>query len=193
MGGNIAMLYTGARPQRIRRLVNLEGFGMPATRPSQAPSRYAKWMDELKALHRGEMALKSYDSVDLVAARLMKTNKRLGQDKADWLARHWSRQGADGRWHILGDAAHKITNAQLFRVDEVLELYRRIACPTLWVEAADDSLGQWWQGKFTLAEFHERRGHVADVRKVVLPDAGHMLHHDQPALLAQHIETFVDG
>ncbi|HEY1228662.1 MAG TPA: alpha/beta hydrolase [Ramlibacter sp.] len=193
MGGNIAMLYTGARPQRIRRLVNLEGFGMPATRPSQAPSRYAKWMDELKALHRGEMALKSYDSVDLVAARLMKTNKRQGQDKADWLARHWSRQGADGRWHILGDAAHKITNAQLFRVDEVLELYRRIACPTLWVEAADDSLGQWWQGKFTLAEFHERLGHVADVRKVVLPDAGHMLHHDQPALLAQHIETFIDG
>jgi pimeloyl-ACP methyl ester carboxylesterase len=33
MGGNVAMLYAGVRPQRIRRLVNLEGFGMPATRP----------------------------------------------------------------------------------------------------------------------------------------------------------------
>ena len=29
MGGNVAMLYAGCRPQRIRRLVNLEGFGMP--------------------------------------------------------------------------------------------------------------------------------------------------------------------
>ena len=57
MGGNIVMLYAGVRPGRIRRLVNLEGFGMPATRPEQAPVRYAKWMDELKKLHAGEMKL----------------------------------------------------------------------------------------------------------------------------------------
>ena len=63
MGGNIVMLYAGVRPERIRRLVNLEGFGMPATKPSQAPGRYAKWMDELKSLHKGEMALRSYDMV----------------------------------------------------------------------------------------------------------------------------------
>lgn len=111
MGGNVVMLYAGARPARIRRLVNLEGFGMAATRPAQAPGRYAKWMDELKAFHRGEMALKAYDSREGVARRLMKTNRRLSQDKADWLAGHWARQGEDGLWRILGDAAHKITNA----------------------------------------------------------------------------------
>ena len=54
MGGNISMFYAGARPQRVRRLVNLEGFGMPRTQPEQAPGRYAKWMDELKSLQRGE-------------------------------------------------------------------------------------------------------------------------------------------
>jgi pimeloyl-ACP methyl ester carboxylesterase len=192
MGGNVAMLYTGARPQRVRRLVNLEGFGMPATRPSQAPGRYAKWMDELKALYRHELDLKTYDDADGVARRLMKTNRRLSQDKADWLARHWARQADDGRWHILGDPAHKITNASLFRVDEVLELYRRIACPTLWVEASDDSLSQWWQGKFTLAEFHERLQAVPQLDKTRLPDSGHMLHHDQPQLLAELIERFID-
>jgi pimeloyl-ACP methyl ester carboxylesterase len=191
MGGNIAMLYAGSRPERIRRLVNLEGFGMAATRPSQAPKRYALWMDELKAFHRGELALKSYDSVDGVAQRLMKTNRRLGQDKADWLARHWARQDAGGRWHILGDAAHKITNAQLFRVDEVLELYRRIACPVLWIEASDDSLAQWWQGRFTLAEFHERLQAVPQLRTARVEDAGHMLHHDQPQVLARLIEAFL--
>lgn len=191
MGGNIAMLYTGARPERIARLVNLEGFGMPATRPSQAPGRYAKWMDELKAFHRGETDLKSYDGVDGVAQRLMKTNRRLSQDKADWLARHWARQDADGRWRILGDPAHKITNAQLFRVDEVLELYRRIACPVLSVEAGDDSLGQWWQGRFTLAEFHQRLQAVARLSQARVPDSGHMLHHDQPQLLAELIEDFL--
>ena len=34
----------------------------------------------------------------------------------------WARRGDDGRWRILGDPAHKIVNASLFRVDEVLEL-----------------------------------------------------------------------
>ena len=105
MGGNVAMMYAGVRPERIRRLVNLEGFGMPETRPAQAPGRYAQWIDELKALHRGEMDLKSYDSAEGVARRLMKTNPRLTQDKADWLARQWAAPDAQGRWTILGDAA----------------------------------------------------------------------------------------
>jgi pimeloyl-ACP methyl ester carboxylesterase len=92
MGGNVAMLYAGVRPERIRRLVNLEGFGMPATTPDEAPGRYAHWMDDLKKLHRGELALKAYDTVGGVARRLMKTNPRLGADKANWLA-----QQASGR------------------------------------------------------------------------------------------------
>jgi pimeloyl-ACP methyl ester carboxylesterase len=29
MGGNVAMLYAGVRPERVRRLINLEGFGLP--------------------------------------------------------------------------------------------------------------------------------------------------------------------
>jgi len=191
MGGNVAMLYAGARPERIRRLVNLEGFGMPATRPSQAPGRYARWMDELKALHRGEMALKAYDGPEGVARRLMKTNPRLSQDKADWLARHWARPNAKGKWEILGDPAHKITNAQLYRADEVLELYKRISAPTLAIEASDDSLGQWWQGKYTLAEYHERLKAIPDCRTARISDAGHMLHHDQPRQLAWLIEEFL--
>jgi pimeloyl-ACP methyl ester carboxylesterase len=108
MGGNVAMIYSGVRPQRIRRLVNLEGFGMPETRPAQAPGRYAQWIDEVKALHRGENGLKAYGSVDGVAQRLMKTNPRLPRDKADWLARQWAAPNAEGGWEILGDAAHKV-------------------------------------------------------------------------------------
>ena len=80
-----------------------QGFGLAATRPSQAPGRYAQWMDELKSLHRGDSALKPYADVAGVAQRLMKTNQRLPQDKADWLAQHWAQAGADGQWRILGD------------------------------------------------------------------------------------------
>jgi pimeloyl-ACP methyl ester carboxylesterase len=191
MGGNIAMLYSGARPERIRSLVNLEGFGMPASKPAQAPGRYAKWIEQLKAYHRGEVDLKSYDSVEDVARRLMKTNKRLTQEKAEWLAQYWARQDADGRWRILGDPAHKIINASLFRVDEVLEIYQAIRAPVLAVEASDDSLSTWWQGRYTLAEYHERLKAVSDMRLGKIYDAGHMLHHDQPQQLAQLIEEFL--
>ncbi len=191
MGGNVAMLYSGIRPERIRRLVNLEGFGMPVSRPSQAPGRYAKWMDELKSLARGDMALKTYDSVDGVARRLMKTNPRLDADKAQWLARHWAAPDAEGRWAILGDAAHKVINAQLYRVDEVLEVYRRITAPTLSVVASDDSLDAWWKGQFTLAEYEERLKVVPELHSARVDDAGHMMHHDQPEVLARLIEEFL--
>jgi pimeloyl-ACP methyl ester carboxylesterase len=191
MGGNVVMLYAGTRPERIRRLVNLEGFGMPATQPSQAPKRYAKWLDELKSLHRGEMALKTYDDAAGVARRLMKTNPRLSEDKAQWLAQHWARPNAQGQWEILGDAAHKIINAQLYRVDEVLESYARISAPVLAVEASDNQMAQWWEGKYTLAEYHARLKHVPQLTQALVEDAGHMLHHDQPGKLAALIEHFV--
>jgi pimeloyl-ACP methyl ester carboxylesterase len=191
MGGNVAMLYSGCRPDRIRRLVNLEGFGMPATRASQAPRRLARWMDELKAFHRGETALKRYDSAAGVASRLMRTNKRLSNDKAEWLAQHWATPDPDGMWRILGDPAHKITNPQLYRLDEMLETYRSISAPTLAVEASDESLTHWWKGKYTLAEYHERLKVIPDVRVAVIQDAGHMLHHDQPQQLAAMIEGFL--
>jgi pimeloyl-ACP methyl ester carboxylesterase len=191
MGGNVVMFYAGARPARVRRLVNLEGFGMPASKPTKAPQRYAEWMDELKALQRGEMALKTYDSADGVARRLMKTNPRLPQDKAQWLARHWARPNAQGQWEILGDAAHKITNAMLFRLEEALALYAAITAPTLSIEASDDSLGLWWKGRYTLEEYHQRLQSVPDCRIARVEDAGHMLHHDQPQAVAALIEEFL--
>ena len=190
LGGNVVMLYGGVRPERIRRLVNLEGFGMPATTPDMAPARYAKWMDELKKLHRGEMDLRAYDAVSGVARRLMKTNPRLSQDKADWLAQHWAEENAEGKWTILGQPAHKVISAHLYQSEEVLALYRRLNMPVLAVEASDNSLDLWWKGKFTLEQYHARIKHVPNVEIAFIPDAGHMMHHDQPEILAGLIERF---
>ncbi len=193
MGGNVVMQYAGARPTRIRRLVNLEGFGMPASRPAQAPRRLAQWLDELKQLRQGEISLKTYPDADAVARRLTKTNPRLPADKAAWLARQWARPGADGQWRILGDAAHKIVNPSLFRVDEMLALYAAITAPVLVIEGSDDSLSQWWKGRYSLDEFHERLKAVPVLSRQVLPDSGHMLHHDQPERLARALEAFLDA
>ncbi len=194
MGGNIAMTYGGVRPQRVRRLINLEGFGMPAVEASTAPARFGQWIDELKRLHRGEMALQPYSGVEGVARRLMKTNARLSADKAKWLARHWAAQRTqpDGstQWAILGDAAHKVVNANIYRVDETLALYGAIAAPVLAVEASDDSLARWGD-RYTLTDYHERLRSVRTLQTAKVQDAGHMLHHDQPQQVAKLIEDFL--
>ena len=192
MGGNVAMIYAGVRSERIHKLVNLEGFGLAPSKPAQAPNRYAKWIDELKTLNKGEMDLKAYDEVSGVAKRLMKTNPRLSEDKASWLASHWAQQNAAGQWLILGEPGHKVVSANIYRVEETLEIYKRITAPVLAVEASDDSLEKWNQGRYTLADYHERLKLIADAKVAVVADAGHMLHHDQPETLAALIEDFLD-
>ena len=195
MGGNISMFYAGARPERIRRLVNLEGFGMARTQPEQAPARYAKWMDEIKSLHRGELDLQTYPEASGVARRLMRTNPRLAQDKADWLATHWAAPTtrADGAsaWRILGDASHKIVNANLYRVDEAIELYKSIQAPVLAVEAMDGVL-QTWKKRGIEDDFVARLRLVPRLEFVQMNDAGHMMHHDRPDEVARLIEDFLN-
>ncbi|MDP3136845.1 MAG: alpha/beta hydrolase [Burkholderiaceae bacterium] len=191
MGGNVVMHYAGVRPHRIKRLINLEGFGLAASQADEAPLRYARWIDELKALHRGTKGLVAYESSAGVTRRLMRNNPRLSQDKADWLAQHWARPNAEGRWEIFGDPAHKVVSANVHRVEEVLALYRRITAPTLMVEASDNMLERWWKGNFSHAEFRERIQHVPHLSHAGVEDAGHMLHHDQPQRLAELVEDFL--
>ena len=192
MGGNVVMLYGGIRPERVRRLVNLEGFGMPATTPDMAPERYARWMDEIKALRQGDLDLRGYDDVQAVARRLRKTNPRLSPDKAEWLALRWASPDAQGVWRVLGHAGHKLANPQLYRVEEVHAIHARLEMPVLSVEASDNSMDFWWKGRYTLDEYHQRLKVLPNVRIARVDDAGHMLHHDQPEVLAAMIEQFLD-
>jgi len=191
MGGTIVSMYAGVRPERIRKLINLEGFGMAASRASQAPGRYAKWLNQVKSLRNGGIGLRSYPDTEAVADRLIRTNPRLSTDKAQWLAQYWAKENADGLLDILGHPAHKIVNPYLFRVDEMLAIYRNISAPVLNVEASQNDLEKWWEGKYSLDEFHERLQSITDLRSVTIADAGHMMHHDQPLGLAQLIEAFL--
>ncbi|MEI7786597.1 MAG: alpha/beta hydrolase [Betaproteobacteria bacterium] len=191
MGGNVSMCYAGVRPERIHKLVNLEGFGLSNSHAAQAPGRYAQWMDELKALHAGQMALRPYADAEAVARRLMKTNPRLPADKASWLAQHWARPDAQGRWHILGQAAHKLKNPYLYRWEEMQHIWQRISAPVLSVEAGGAAMNGWWKGSYTLEDYHQRLKNIAQVQLAHIADAGHMLHHDQPQVLAGLIEDFL--
>jgi pimeloyl-ACP methyl ester carboxylesterase len=188
MGGNIAGLYAGVRPARIGKLINLEGFGLSATKAGQAPGRFARWLDELKE----PPTMRGYASLAEVAARLQKTNPRLPAARAAFLAGHWSAPDEAGQWQILGDPAHKMTGPLLYRVDEVLACWQQITAPVLWVEAEHTNMWLWMGPKEQArAEVDRRMSHLANVTPRMLPDAGHMLHHDQPELLARMIEEFL--
>jgi pimeloyl-ACP methyl ester carboxylesterase len=187
MGGNVVMSYAGLRPERVRRLVNLEGFGMPATRPEQAPQRLVQWLDELKT----PSTLAPYADAEAVAARLVKNNPRLSPDKAAWLATQWGEPMADGRWRLRADPAHKHVNPVLYRVEEVLAAWRAIRAPLLWVEGAQTDMTKWWGQRYSRAEFEARLAVVPHVQRVTLDDCGHMLHHDQPERLAATLLRFL--
>ena len=188
MGANIVTLYAGVRPERIAKLMALESVALPTTRPSQAPGRFRQWLDELRVKPK----LRTYASVAEVAKRLQKTNSRLSDERALFLAQHWSRENAQGRWEILGDPAHKLISPILYRADEVVACWEAITASALWVEAADTDIWNLIGGEEKgRPEIERRLTHLKTIRRETVHDAGHMLHHDQPQVLAELIEDFL--
>jgi pimeloyl-ACP methyl ester carboxylesterase len=185
LGGNVACLFAGARPERISALVNLEGFGMAPTHPEQAPRRYARWLRELH--ERPE--LRAYESFSEVADRLQKNNPRLSRAKADFLAQHWGRLADGGKVVLRGDPAHKIVNPVLYHYEEVRACWQEVTAPVLWVEASESSYLK--RANITAEQHAERRAAFRDLAYVVVKDAGHMLHHDRPEEVARLIQDFL--
>ena len=188
MGGNIVGLYAGTRPERIAKCMMLEGFGLPSTQAEEAPGRYRKWLDQLRA----PAPVRHYASVAQVARRLQKTNPRLTDERAGWLAQHWSRENERGEWEILGDRAHKIISPILYRVDEVNACWAAITAPVLWMEAAQTEAWNWLGPKEQARiEVNRRIACFRQVRTAMVENAGHMLHHDQPDEVARLVAQFL--
>jgi pimeloyl-ACP methyl ester carboxylesterase len=62
----------------------------------------------------------------------------------------------------------------------------------LWVEAEDTDMWRWMGAKEQArAEVDRRMAYLKDVTPRMVPQAGHMLHHDQPELLASMVEDFL--
>jgi pimeloyl-ACP methyl ester carboxylesterase len=186
MGGNVAAMYAGVRPERVARVVNLEGFGLAATDPKQAPQRYARWLAELAG---DAPSFRGYDSFDALAARLREGNARLTGERAAFLARHWGRATPDGRIELASDPAHKRVNPVLYRVEEAEACWRNVAAPVLWVAGAETRIPEAL--KLAPQALEARKACFRRLTERVIPDAGHMLHHDQPERLAAAIEAFL--
>lgn len=184
MGGNVAMLYSGVRPQRVRRLIALEGLGLTPTTSDKAPARYREWLDELK---RGS-EFSTYDSFEQFTQVLARRNPRTVADPLDFIARSWGRQRSDGRIELRADPRHKRVNPVLYQREQAEACWQEITAPVLFVTGAQSEFARRMAPQITAEKL---RSLLRDVTPATIADAGHMMHHECPQAVAELIEAFL--
>lgn len=187
LGGNAACLYAGIRPERVERLVTLEGFGLHVSDPGEAPERYGKWLAGLRA---GPASNRYADRAEL-AARLCAVNPRLTAEQAAFLVLHLGQEADDQSIVVAADPYHKLPSPILYRLDDAKACWRRIKAPVLWLAARDSFIMKGYSGPEGEADYLERIACFSDIRVETLEEAGHNMHHDQPERLARLIEAFL--
>jgi pimeloyl-ACP methyl ester carboxylesterase len=194
LGGNVVMLYAGVRPQRVSRVVSLEGFGIPAESADAAPDKYARWLDALK----DPPSFRPYADLGAVADQLQKNNPRLRRERAEFLAAHWAQGRPEGGARLASDPRHKLPFPIVYRMEEVIAIWKRISAPVLWVAATESFIPKWLgnhpEGEAptdSLAGVRARLAYVPRGRLVTVDEAGHMLHLDRPEAVAAAIEPFL--
>jgi len=185
MGGNIALTYAGIRPERVRRVVCIEGFGLARTRPEQAPGRYREWLKQL----REPATFAGFPSFESFAHLLARRNPRLTPERAGFIARAWATRAEDGTVRVRSDPAHKRVNPVLYRREEAEACWREVTAPVLYVIASESEQLARLGGE---ADPAHMANFIRHLEPCIIPDASHMLHHEQPGLLARAIEAFLE-
>jgi pimeloyl-ACP methyl ester carboxylesterase len=185
LGGNIACLYAAARPERVRCIVNLEGFGLRARTAIELPEHLRHWLDELER----PAPPRAYPGLDALAARVHELSERITPERARFVALHWSRRDEGGEHQLLADPRHRRMNPAFFRLDEARACWSAITAPVLWVEGEESQNGA--RHHITAAGLARRRASFRQLTLCRLPDCGHMMHWERPQQLARVIEPFL--
>jgi pimeloyl-ACP methyl ester carboxylesterase len=183
MGGNVAMLYAGVRPQRVRRLMNIEGFGLRRASPEQAPDRYREWLDEIKQGSQFSV----YQSFQQLITVLARRNPRTSAEHLEFIAHAWAQQGQDGQVRLRADPRHKHVNPVLYQREQAQACWRCIAAPLMLVIGEESLLAREMTAELSDAALHQS---FANLQIERVAGAGHMLHHEQPAAVAALVRNF---
>lgn len=183
MGGIVASLYAGIRTDRVKKLVSLEGLGLPDTRPSEAPGRYARWLKEM----RNPPGFGLMDDLEQLADKLIERSPRLPRSRALYLGAALAEVTEHGL-RYRADPRHKMVNPVLYRLEEAKACWRHIRAPILWLIGGDTWDHPIARGVFDTLD--ERRACFKHLQEVIVPEGGHMMHWEQPAFCAEAIAHF---
>ena len=186
LGGHISMQYTGVYPDKVLKLISIEGFGPPpamlerrAARPAQ--QRMRRWVAELRELAGREP--RRYASIDEATSRMREANPNLSTERALHLTIHGVNQNEDGSYSWKFDNYVRATSPYAFNVAEMYDLWSKISCPTLLVRGT-----QSWAGN---PEADGRIAHFQNARVAHIENAGHWAHHDQFDAFMKIAEEFL--
>ena len=179
MGANVAGLYAGTMPERVRAFINIEGLGLADADAGDAPTRYREWI--LAA--RVPTAFSTYEDFAALAMKIGRRHPRMSAAQAEFVARAWARQRSDGPVELRADPRHRLPNPVLYRRAEALACWQRITADVLLVEGADSDIAARHAG---LSEEPWPAG-----ERRTIDGTGHMLHFEAPGALARLIEDFL--
>jgi pimeloyl-ACP methyl ester carboxylesterase len=186
LGGAVSLMYTGIYPERVRKLVAIEGLGPPPAmlerlrgRPPEA--RMREWIEQMRQL--GARQPRRYATFEAAAARMREENAFLSDEQAKHLTIHSVNRNEDGTWSWKFDNYVRTFAPYRFDVDDMRALWSRIECPTLLVRGANS----WASDPLK----DGRIAPFADARLVTIPDAGHWVHHDQLDVFVAAVREFL--
>lgn len=183
MGAGVASLFAATFPERISRLVLLEGLGPATTDADEVAPTLRKAIDQMRGLASKRKPLYR-DPEQAVTARrqalggLEESSARLLCERG--LVKVEGAQGSGWTWRT--DIRLRISSSLRFTEEQVEGFVRRIQAPTLLV-LADNGLGG--DGRFA-----HREAWVPSLTRVDLPGR-HQLHMDDPAPVAAAIRHFL--
>lgn len=177
MGGQVASLYAGLKPERVGRLAVLDSLFLPDMAATQAPRRVRNWLDQLQGTPRE----KTYESFEELAQRVKKQHPQLSDERALFVAKGWGAADAEGRIRLLADPRHRLDMPTLYRNAESMEIWKGITAPTLFLDGGASSFAK----AIGPEEKAARRACFKTHEAVSIANAGHMLHFDAPLATAE--------
>ena len=183
LGARVALQYAGIYPDRLAKLVAIEGLGPPVglNKPPSAVARMLQWVREMQALARRHP--KTYGSIDEAVTRMREANPHLSPEQALHLTLTGVIRHEDGSYSWKFDNFVRAVSPYLFNVDEAREIWAQITCPVLLVRGSES-----W------APDPEAEGHAAAFRQpriMTVQRAGHWVHHDQLDVFLRGVREFL--
>jgi len=186
MGGSLALKYAGIFPEKVARLVIIEGVGVWWSQMwlrfgDSVPDALRSWIGSVREL--SSRLPRRYPTLEDAYERMHQQNSHLSEEQARYLTQHGSSQNEDGTYSWKFDNYTRIWTPFDMPAEVTRQLWERITCPVLFVNARQGYEHRTGQGD-TLRHFQNAR--VVDV-----DDAGHWLHHDQTGRFLEILREFL--